>query len=321
MKKIIAIAFTIIGVVLVGALSLALTPMEQRSNTQDVFGFDNVIAEETSPPPVRRFTARDNSELAYRFYPSSSDRVLVFIHGSSYHGAAYHAFAKAVSEAGKAKVYLPNLRGHYLSGVRRGDVNYLGQLEDDIADLIAHARASGHDGKVIVGGHSSGGGMAIRFGGGEYRTLASQFLLLAPVIPGAPGIRNGDAGGWAMLNERRLFGLLILNAIGITGLNGLPVIEFNKPEKYWDGTETLSYSFRLNQSYHPRYDYAQDIQNMGKDVAVFVGENDEAIDPEVLKTVFQQADSKAVVHVLAETNHFGVFGSPTAHQAIINLLD
>ena len=59
-------------------------------------------------------------------------------------------------------------------------------------------------------------------------------------------MRQGTAGGWANLNFRRLYGLLALNAIGIHGFDGLPIIEFNKPAKFWDGTETLSYSHRLN---------------------------------------------------------------------------
>jgi len=59
-------------------------------------------------------------------------------------------------------------------------------------------------------------------------------------------VRDGTAGGWASLHARRLYGLLMLNAVGIHGFDGLQVIEFNKPAALWDGTETLSYSYRLN---------------------------------------------------------------------------
>ena len=50
----------------------------------------------------------------------------------------------------------------------------------------------------------------------------------------------------------------------IRGFNVLPIVEFNKPSKYWDGTETLSYSYRLNASYHPRYRYADDVRARGR---------------------------------------------------------
>jgi hypothetical protein len=33
-------------------------------------------------------------------------------------------------------VVLPNMRGHFFSGRRRGDIEYIGQYEDDIVDLI-----------------------------------------------------------------------------------------------------------------------------------------------------------------------------------------
>jgi alpha-beta hydrolase superfamily lysophospholipase len=324
MVKFLLVVIATFSAVIVVALLLAMTPMQRMGHVGDVFGFENPAkknpSEASSLAVIHRYMARDGEQLAYRVYPSSSERVLLFIHGSSYHSAAYDGLAKSISEAGLAKVYMPNLRGHYLSGTRRGDIDYMGQLEADLADLIAHARSEGDGGEIIIGGHSSGGGLAIRFAGGEHSALASGYWLLSPVIPLAPSVRDGNAGGWAGLNSKRLTGLLILNTFGITGLNGLPVIQFNKPVIFWDGTETLAYSFRLNQSYHPRYDYEQDIKAMGDRVEVFIGEHDEAVDPEVLKIVFADAGSKANVHVFPDVNHFGIFGSQTARQSIVDAL-
>ena len=151
-----------------------------------------------------------------------------------------------------------------------------------------------------MGGHSSGGGLAIRFaGGGHAEAGVSSYLLLAPFIPRAPSVRGGDAGGWANLNFKRLFGLLALNAIGIHGFNGLPLIAFNKPVQFWDGTETLSYSYRLNVSYHPRSYYQGDVRALGAQTLVLVGGNDEAIDPDGLHAVFAADDPQAQVTTLA----------------------
>ena len=52
---------------------------------------------EIPPPSLRRYAARDGEELAYRIYELTSDRILIFVHGSSYHGAGYHALAAALS--------------------------------------------------------------------------------------------------------------------------------------------------------------------------------------------------------------------------------
>jgi non-heme chloroperoxidase len=311
-----------VGIVFLStAIYFVLTPATKVTSEANVFGFSASYQQPADLPELRRFKARDGSQLAYRFYDSTSEKQLFFFHGSSYHSVAYHALAQAISSSGLAKVYMPNLRGHYLSGVRRGDVDYIGQLEDDIADLISFARDQGEKAEIYLGGHSSGAGLAIRFAGGKYADVVNGYVLLAPVIPLAPSVKGGDAGGWANVNQNRLYGLLALNAVGISGFNGLPIIEFNKPEKFWDGTETLSYSYRLNTSYHPRYDYVSDITLMGDKVLVLVGEEDEAIDTGKLKALFEDATSGIEVAILPGVNHFGIFTDPSAFKAIRSLFE
>jgi alpha-beta hydrolase superfamily lysophospholipase len=297
------------------ALFFVARPSPPIDEPRDVFGFAELGYGPPDLPALRTWAAADGSRLAYRLYESETDRVLVFVHGSSYHGGGYHALAQYLSRSGAAKVVTPNLRGHYLSGRRRGDVDYIGQLEDDLRDLISALRSDGHGGPVTLGGHSSGGGLVIRFAGGAHADLVTGHLLLAPVIPTSPAIRGGDAGGWSVLHTRRLFGLLALNALGIHGFDGLPIIAFNKPAQSWDGTETLSYSYRLNVSYHPRYDYAADIRAMvGKPLLLLVGADDEAVDGEALRTLFSaDANGEAwAVEVLPGVDHFGVFAAESS---------
>jgi pimeloyl-ACP methyl ester carboxylesterase len=301
---------------------LIASPPPPIAQPKDVFDFTSLASPRTDIdlPSLRRFAARDGEQLAYRYYDSAADRILIFVHGSSYHGAGYHALASAVSLAGAAKVVLPNLRGHYQSGRRRGDVDYIGQLEDDLADLIAFLRSEHRDGPITLGGHSSGGGLAIRFAGGSHRADVKSFLLLAPIIPRSPSVRGGTAGGWANLHWRRLYGLLALNAVGIHGFDGMSVVEFNKPAKYWDGTETLSYSYRLNASYHPRFDYAADIAALGGNTLVLVGANDQAIDPDALRAELAKSDAAAQVAVLPDVNHFGIFSDKASLARIVDWL-
>jgi pimeloyl-ACP methyl ester carboxylesterase len=97
----------------------------------------------------------------------------------------HHALASAISSSGTPKVVLLNLRGHYLSGRRRDDVDYVGQLEDDLVDLTLRGR--GLSGPVTLGGHSSGG-LAIRFADARHGDLVSGYLLLSPVIPTSPTV-------------------------------------------------------------------------------------------------------------------------------------
>jgi alpha-beta hydrolase superfamily lysophospholipase len=305
------------------AMWLVLSPAPSSGDPRDVFGFAALAAVPRNPdlPPLKRYRTRDRAMLGYRLYPSSAERILIFVHGSSYHSAGYDELATQIGRAGAATVVMPNLRGHYQSGHRRGDVDYIGQLEDDLRDLIEFLRGRDLRGPITLGGHSSGGGLAIRFAGGAHADLVSSYLLLSPLIPASPTVKDGTAGGWARLHRRRLFGLLALNALGIQGLNALPIIAFNKPEKYWDGTETLTYSYRLNSSYHPRANYRLDLEAIArKPLLVAIGADDEAIDPGALEALLDEAAPTGELAILPDVNHFGVFSDPLALERITSWL-
>jgi alpha-beta hydrolase superfamily lysophospholipase len=302
----------VLGVV--AALALIASPPPPLAAPKDIFDFTSLrnAPADIDVPSLRRYPARDGEQLAYRIYDSTADRILIFIHGSSYHGAGYHALAAAISLSGAAKVVLPNLRGHYQSGRHRGDVEYIGQLEDDLDDLIKFLRAEHHDGPITLGGHSSGGGLAIRFAGGAHSQDVSSYLLMSPIIPRSPVVRGGTAGGWVNLHWRRLFGLLALNAVGIDGFNGLPIIDFNNPAKFWDGTETLSYSYRLNASYHPHYRYQNDLRALPERTLFMIGSNDEANDSDALRALIAADAPRAEMKILPGISHFGIFSDPAA---------
>ncbi|HEX4409744.1 MAG TPA: alpha/beta fold hydrolase [Xanthobacteraceae bacterium] len=310
MRKILRVLWGVLvffAVGLVAALVLVATPEPPIPAPKDLFGFASAGKLPPDLPPLKRYAARDGEELAYRLYDSPSNRVLIFIHGSSYHGGGYHLLASAISAAGVAKVVLPNMRGHYQSGRRRGDVDYIGQYEDDLEDLIRYLRVQGLTGPITLGGHSSGGGFAIRFAGGAHAAEVSSYLLLSPIIPLSNTMRGGDAGGWSILHWKRLYGLIALNAVGIHGFNGLPVIAFNKPPEFWDGTETLSYSYRLNASYLPRPRYRNDIKALTPRTLVLIGTKDEAIDADALRELMADAAPQAQMKILPDINHFGIF--------------
>jgi alpha-beta hydrolase superfamily lysophospholipase len=316
---VILIMLGIVGLV-VAIVSIAL-PFPSMPPETDVFG---ISAERDNSandlPPLQQFRARDGDALAYRFYESSSERILIFIHGSSYHGGGYDDLATFVSAAGAAKVVLPNMRGHYFSGRRRGDIEYIGQYEDDIVDLIRDLRQQGHMGPIILGGQSSGAGFVMRFAGGAgpKQEAIAGYLALAPIIPRTAAVRGGDAGGWNVIDLPRILGLVALNAVGVHGFDGLPIIAFNKPASAWNGTETLAYSWRLNSSYHPRNDYAADVKAMPSNALIIVGEKDEAVDGGALLGLLKDAGYQGAADILAQTNHFGIFHDAEALKRVVD---
>src|SRR5690606_30069305 len=150
---------------------------------ETIWDFSSLEAIQNGLPTLESFEARDGAGLFYRHYPSQSEKVLILLHGTALHGVYLHPLAQALSAAGAVRVYVPELRGHGHAPVRRGDIDYIDQLEDDLADLITHIRrTTSKESPVIIGGHSSGGGLAVRFAGGRYQNLASAYLLLAPYL-------------------------------------------------------------------------------------------------------------------------------------------
>jgi non-heme chloroperoxidase len=318
------VVLVMLGVVaVVVALVAVALPFPQMPPEADVFGFAAEKGTSTTAlPPLQQFRARDGDALAYRVYGSTSERILIFIHGSSYHGGGYDDLARHVSASGAAMVVLPNLRGHYLSGRRRGDVEYIGQYEDDIVDLIRELRKQGHKGPIILGGHSSGAGLVLRFAGGTgpQAEAIAGYLALAPIIPRTAAVRGGNAGGWNVIDLPRILGLVALNAVGVHGFDGLPIIAFNKPASAWNGTETLAYSWRLNSSYHPRNDYASDVRAMPANALILVGEKDEAVDGAALLGLLRDAGYRGAADILANTTHFGIFHDTEALQRVTDYI-
>jgi pimeloyl-ACP methyl ester carboxylesterase len=213
--------------------------------------------------PLQSFKARDGATLSYRHYGTGNTDapLLIFLHGSGWHGGAYDGLARSIAEKAGMEVALPDLRGHGPNPLTRGDVAYIGQLEDDITDLAAALRKPGQ--KLVLGGHSSGGGLVIRYAGGEQGSTLDGAVLLAPFLKYNAPTTRPNSGGWARPLTRRIIGLSMLNAVGIRALNGLTAIQFNFPAEVLNGAEggtaTASYSYRLNTSYAPRNDYLADI--------------------------------------------------------------
>lgn len=274
-------------------------------------------------PESETFEARDGSTLPFRRYEPAgddSDRLIILVHGSAWHGMQFHKMAGALAERGLGTVIVPDLRGHGVSPERRGDVDYVGQFEDDIADLIAAMGGERDFGEVILGGHSSGGGLVVRFAGSRHGALADRFVLMAPFLKyNAPTTRE-NSGGWASPATPRIIGLTILNGLGISAFNHLDVISFAMPRAVLDGpygdTATTRYSYRLNTSFAPRADYEGDLRAMRQPFLLVAGSQDEAFHADRYEPVIASQTDSGDYAVLPGVNHIGVTMDATAIDLI-----
>ena len=200
-------------------------------------------------PALSRFQARDGTWLAYRLYPAQGGRVAILAHGSSASSEEMNAIGRELQRNGVAAVAI-DARGHGASGTR-GDIAYIGQLDDDLADLVAQLRQSYPDAKFDLIGHSAGGGFVARIAGGPLAQQFDRFLLLSPYLGyRAPTNRPNDgAGRWAEVDYPRVIALRPDEpARNIDWAQSLPALAFaNRPEAA--PFVTPRYSFRLMSNY------------------------------------------------------------------------
>lgn len=281
--------------------------------------FDELFFDYSSLPELKSFKARDGTQLAYRHYPADSDKIIFLLHGAGWHSRYFLPLAEFISSEGLAQVYTPDLRGHGLNPKRRGDVEYIGQFEDDLADLIAIIRKDNPNSMLVIGGHSSGGGLAIRFAGSQYGKKAKSYLLMSPFLKYNAPTTQPNSGGFAMPYTGRIIGLVMLNNVGIRWFNYLTVMKFNMPERARDGTETLSYSYRLTMAYAP-YDYEKDLSAISQPLLVVAGTKDETMIYCQYEHVISQYTT-VQVKLLQGVTHMGLVVSPEVRPVIKEWLE
>lgn len=269
-------------------------------------------------PPVDRFTSRTGARLAYRSYPAyngSTSHPVVLIHGSSASSTSMHPLADALARAGYP-AYALDVRGHGDSGPR-GQIDHIGQLEDDLEDFV---RSVGIPSRATLVGFSSGGGFVLRFAASSRQDLFANYLLLSPFLhQDAPTFRP-DSGGWVDVGVPRTVALAILNQVGITALNHLPIVRFALNDEARSFL-TPQYSFSLAQNFRPGHDYGTDIRAANRPMELIAGARDEVFHVDRFSDVFQAHGKTVPVTIVPDTNHIELTLKPAAIQAIIAAVD
>lgn len=265
-------------------------------------------------PALQTFAARDGTPLAYRAYPAAANEVVVLIHGSAGDSHALHAVGRALASAG-ITAYALDLRGHGASG-RRGDIDYVGQLEDDLADFL-QVLARRHPGaRRTLLGHSSGGGFTLRVAGGPLGDAFDRYVMLAPLIhPQAPTTRP-NAGGWVQVHLLRLLALRLLDRLGLPVFQDLPVLAFALPPTA-ARQATLAYSYRLQLNFRPHEDFRADVRGMTRPGLVLVGADDALFVADAYAPLLSPLQPRLAVRVLPDVDHLTLVSEPGALAAIV----
>ena len=257
----------------------------------------------TVPNEPQTFSARDGAKRVYRLYEGRGNDFLVFLHGSASDSRYLAQMARSLSAASGLTVATLDMRGHGSIPGRRGDVDHVAQQEQDIADLVTTFRTKKQFDRFLLGGHSIGGGLAIRYASGSQEPKPSGLILLAPYIHRKSPAARPDSGGWATPSVARFAGIDMLQRVGIRAFDGLPVLRFEVPPAAKDGTETPVYSWRLFASVTPRQDWAAEVARIACPVLVLAAERDPIFRSEGYVDVFS-ATKNVAIQIVPEIDHF-----------------
>ena len=276
--------------------------------------FDQPYASE-----VRTFRMSDGSSLRGQYLAApDADTTVILIHGIL--GASFllnetsGLLQAALSDdTHTAEVVAIDLRGHAFSDGVPGDVPHVGQYERDLGEVVAQLRMTPAGDRILLAGHSMGGGIALRYAEDNSLPPVDGYLLFAPYLgweapttrrTAAPESQGSEA--FMRVHLARIIGLKLLNAVGVTAFNGLRTQFFNLPPEL----PLRSYSFRAMESAAP-VDAGRALRAVRVPLAVVVGSDDEAFDATQYEP-FVTAHSKGRVVVVPGVNHNGVTKDPRA---------
>ena len=268
-------------------------------------------------PAIEIIPARSGTPIAFRVWrenPPSAEPALVVIaiHGSSASSSSLHPLAKALSAQG-IPVYAPDIRGHGATG-SRGDIDYPGQLDDDLADFVDAVRARHANAKLVLLGFSSGGGFALHTAAAPLGKMFARTVLLSPMLGArAPTYRSGEM--WAKPFIPRIIALALPNRIGIHAFDHLTVLVFAIDPRRAD-ILTSRYSWLLTRAFATS-DYAADLRHASSPIAVLVGEKDELFDAAKFAPTIAAVRTDIPVTVIPGLSHIEMTTDPRAVPAIV----
>jgi alpha-beta hydrolase superfamily lysophospholipase len=304
-----------------GAVALLLTalvaaPLSPPPELRSISEGRNAV-DMSALPPIERFQARDGTSLGFRHYGptgAATGRGAVVIHGSTGSSATRgHALSAALAARG-VETWAIDIRGHGVSGTR-GDIGYVGQLEDDLADFVAVVRKTHPDVPLTLIGHSAGGGFALRVAASPIQNLFVRTVLLAPYLGYNAPTNQPNSGGWASADIPRFIGLALLRRIGIDCCGSLPTLAFAVPPNS-QAIQTGIYSERLMRNFANHPDYRGDFAAATHPMTIYAGADDELMLADKYAEAVRGIQPAIDVKLIDGINHMGIVTAPKAVSAI-----
>ncbi len=281
--------------------------------------------ENASIPGVENFEARDRSLLGFRHYRSSQPtRIkLYLVHAETWDDLQFSSLATTLAvRSGMADVFTFDMRGHGQNPLHRGDVAYVGQPTNDLADLIRATSAPGD--VIVIGGHSAGAAVAARLAAAPGQIKLSGLLMLAPVLSPDFAANRPDLDRWALPLSGRVAALRLQNALGIHWSDQEVAVQYAIPKAVWEGplgfSVTSDYTWRFVKSLQLLSSNGSDFASVRVPYLAIAGSNDEVIDAEKLGAALTSFNKHGDTAVVPQETHFGIVNSQQTLAIIQNWL-
>lgn len=264
-----------------------------------------------------KFALRDGGYLFAQKYPQNSKTTIILFHGVLSSSYTYNKMSGLLRDAADAEIISIDLRGHGQSSGRPGDVDYIDQYTDDLADIINKVKQDKPENKIVLAGHSMGGGIILRYAQRNELPSVDAYLLFAPSLGhNAPTLRtkpqensNGNEP-FLKIHISRIVGLYMLNTIGNHSLDSLNVLFFNLPNE----VPLRNYTYRSNMSNAPA-DYKEALRAIDKPLLVIIGSADEAYNANEFEPAIKSYSAGKVVLIEGAT-HNGIRHNIEAMKAV-----
>lgn len=241
--------------------------------------------------PLTPAVTRAGVRLQYRLYKAWSPNLVILYHGVGGDSRYLAPLALALAEADLANVVTPDLRGHGEGGSgARVRLGFDEALWTDFEELLVVLRRSLPAEKLILGGHSLGGGFAAKVLSSPGAGTFAEAWLFAPFLGVA--VAHKGFGGW-LERDAELW-------------------RVRMPEAYRRGEEVLEYDDRFFRAAQPASLEALAGIPAHVRTRVLLGGEDRVIDSERSRVLL--AEQGIACEVLEGASHLGVVTSKRAHE-------
>ena len=272
---------------------------------------------------VNTLLMRDGCMIHYRQYCAAAPKsVMLLLPGFGLTSEDYVSCCQHLVKSSAVAVYSPDLRGQGQSHGAAGDVAYIGQLQDDLTDMI-EAIKQRHPGlPLVLAAHSGSSSLAIGYLAARPDPMVVALYLLAPVFFGHMEYdrkiqrayqfiyygryhRKPGAHPASQLKVNQQFRYSLLrHSLGnmFKHQQKITVLQVRRDA----GQPWRSYSYRFLQIYRCR-DLTQSLERLTVPVWVMAGQEDEVMLPDAVFSLLNWHLAPGVLREARCLNRMGHF--------------